>query len=68
MSESIKISSSVTAANNIIAAQNRALFAANFVIVFGQHPHVRKMYTPVRAEHDFALSIKNRLGRERPCV
>lgn len=34
MSESIKISSSVSTANNIIAAQNRALFAAKKLSVF----------------------------------
>lgn len=34
MSESIKISSSVSAANNIIAAQNRALFAEKKLSVF----------------------------------
>jgi hydrogenase nickel incorporation protein HypB len=34
MSESITISSSVSAANNIIAARNRALFAAKKIAVF----------------------------------
>jgi len=34
MSESIKVSQSVNAANNIIAAQNRALFAAKKIAVF----------------------------------
>ena len=34
MSESIKISSSVTAANNTVAARNRALFAAKKIAVF----------------------------------
>ena len=41
------------------------LFAHSFVIAFAPHPHVRKMYTPVRAEHDFALCIKILSGREK---
>jgi len=46
----------------------RALFAHSFVIAFAPHPHVRKMYTPVRAERDFALCIENPSGREKVLI
>jgi hypothetical protein len=45
-------------------SSGRAIFAPNFVIAFASHPHVRKLYTPVRAKGDFALSIKNPSGQE----
>ena len=42
----------------------RALFAAHFVIATPRGSSHTLKYAPVRRRRDFALSIKNRRGRE----